>query len=78
MNDFPAHPKIDFSTLGGTIKKKHPCLRNTGTRAELVIFRYYSPRKRSELIETDLWGRLKPLTHYTPSSPCSSGPVKNP
>ena len=42
-----------------------------GSRARLVIVSYYSPRKSSELIETDLWVRLRPLTHQTP--PLSQG-----
>ena len=47
-----------------------------GSRAGLVIISYYLLRESSaELIETNLWVRLRPLTHHTLPSPCSSGTV---
>ena len=50
-----------------------------GSRAGLVIISYYLLRESSaELIETNLWVRLRPLTHHTPPSPRSRGTVNTP
>ena len=46
-----------------------------GSRAGLVIVNHHPPWRNSELIETDLWVRLRPLTHHTHPSPCSRGTV---
>ena len=46
---------------------------SAGSRAALVIVSHYPPRQNSELIETDLWVRLRPLTHHTHPTSCSKG-----
>ena len=47
-----------------------------GSRAALTIVCYYPFRKNSsELIEADLWVRLRPFTHHTHTSLCSRGTV---
>ena len=46
------------------------------SRAGFVIVSHY--HYSSELIETNLWIRLKPYTHHTSSSSCSRGTVTTP